>query len=172
LIWPEHAGSFDEGRLRFGAIAFFLPFLSFCNCPAPLVLPIASAMKRSLFVEPTMPNRSPRNVRTEPTQDAPGFWNWLKRPDNQKALKFVGASIVAAIGALVTMGVIHKPDDKAAPAPAVAASAPSITSTPSPTVAAAPAVLPAPTPTQSAVTNNGGNATAIQGSGNKVENEQ
>lgn len=104
-----------------------------------------------------MPNRiQPK----ETTRDAPGLWTWLKHPDNQKTLRFVGASLAAAIGVLVTMGVIHKPDDKTPPAQQPTA------------VAVAPSAQPSQPPAQSAVANNGGTATVIQGSGNKVENGQ
>ncbi|RFU49688.1 hypothetical protein [Paraburkholderia sp. DHOC27] len=84
------------------------------------------------------------------------MWAWLKRADNQKTLRFVGAAIVAAIGVLVTIGVIHKPEEAAPKAPPVAeAKAPET----------APVVL------QNASAGNNGTAFTINAPGNNVQIE-
>ena len=38
-----------------------------------------------------------------------GLWRWLKEKDNRTVLQFVGAGIVALIGVLTTMGILHQP---------------------------------------------------------------
>jgi hypothetical protein len=80
----------------------------------------------------------------------------LKRTENQKTLKFVGAAIVAAVGLLVTVGVIHKPADTA---PQAAATVPAKPPEP-------PAVV------QSASSGDGGVAFTINGPGNQVRVEK
>ncbi|MFM0168260.1 hypothetical protein [Paraburkholderia sediminicola] len=82
-----------------------------------------------------------------------GLWRWLKEKDNRTVLQFVGAGIVALIGVLTTMGILHQP---ASPEthPVQAATAPS-----------AP---PPPQPVNQSATANGDAATNVSGSSNVV----
>ena len=101
-----------------------------------------------------MANRTSRKSR-QPNPEVPapatGVWSWLQKPANQKTLRFIGAGIVAAIGLLVTVGFIHKPEESASKASS-----------------AISASQLQPAPTQSATASGGGNATNINGSGNLV----
>jgi hypothetical protein len=94
--------------------------------------------------------------RTKPLAPAAppssGAWGWLRNPANQKTLRFIGGGIVAAVGILATIGILHKPDGP----------------TSTKTMPISSASQTAPGPAQSAVANGGGNATNIQGNGNQV----
>ncbi|SIT35595.1 hypothetical protein BN2475_50114 [Paraburkholderia ribeironis] len=58
-----------------------------------------------------MSNRTKRTLespeRKEPMPKR-GAWFWLTQPSNQKALRFIGAAIAAAIAMLASFGLIHK----------------------------------------------------------------
>jgi hypothetical protein len=83
-----------------------------------------------------------------------GLWGWLKQKDNRMVLQFVGADIVALIGVLTTMGILHQP------AP------PEIHPVPSAT--AAPPAPPPSQPVNQSATANGDAATNVSGSSNVV----
>ncbi|MFM0624971.1 hypothetical protein [Paraburkholderia xenovorans] len=83
-----------------------------------------------------------------------GLWGWLKQKDNRTVLQFVGAGIVALIGVLTTIGILHQP------APPEAHPVPSAT-------AASPA-SPPPQPVNQSATANGDAATNVSGSSNVV----
>jgi hypothetical protein len=95
-----------------------------------------------------------RESAADKAPEPQGVWGWLKRKDNRTVLQFVGAGIVALIGVLTTMGILHQP------AP------PEIHPVPSAT-AAAPAPPP-PQPVSQNATANGGAATNVSGSSNVV----
>jgi hypothetical protein len=80
-----------------------------------------------------------------------GLWGWLKQKDNRTVLQFVGAGIVALIGVLTTMGILHQP------APPEAHPAPFTTAAP-----------PPPQPVNQSATANGDAATNVSGSSNVV----
>jgi hypothetical protein len=100
--------------------------------------------------------RGPERPEQQKEKSRTGMWSWLKRTENQKTLQFVGAAIVAAVGLLVTIGVVHKPADIAPQATRSAQAKP-----PEP-----PAVV------QNASAGSAGTAFNINGEGNQVRVEK
>jgi hypothetical protein len=96
--------------------------------------------------------RKPGHSEQEGITPGAGMWAWLKQTENQKTLRFVGAVIAAAIGVLLTVGIIHRPGETTPQAP------PSSSAEPQEPVA-----------TQSAVANSSGAAVNVQGTRNRVE---
>lgn len=102
-------------------------------------------------------HRRAQENAAEESVEAVTIWQWLKRKENRAVLEFIGAGIVALIGLLTTMGVLHH---RPANAP------PSITS--SPAAASARVAAPQAQPVNQNATANGGVATNNNGSNNEV----
>lgn len=83
------------------------------------------------------------------------FWTWIRNPDNQKTLAFIGAGIAGIIGFLTQMGLFEKEKPTPVIAPPVAA----------PAAVPTPAAPPA---SQTAEARDGGTAFNVSGSGHTV----